>query len=180
MLDDALPAELLHGPVAFHRDEAVLDVELPQASAVVGDGSDPFVRHELAALHAQLLQVGAVLREEPEAPVRDVALAQVQSSQAGAGPGEDLQRVVAHGLATSQVQVAELVAMPADLLDPSVRDLVAFRHGEVAEVRAQSGQLVHPKVRHLDAVRDAQLFEGCAIAGQVFDPHICVDKKKKL
>lgn len=92
MLDDALAAELFDGAVALDGDEAVLDVELAQAAAVVGDGAHALVRHQFAALDAQLLQVGTVFGQQPQAAVGDVALAQVQRPQPRAAARQHLQR----------------------------------------------------------------------------------------
>lgn len=78
MFDDTFFAELFHHPVTFQRHWAILDVELLQAPAVVGDALDTGVADHLAALHAQLLQVGAVFGHQFEPDVRDVALADIQ------------------------------------------------------------------------------------------------------
>ena len=85
----ALATKLFDGPVPFDRDEAILDVELPQSAAVVGDGSNTFVRHELARFHAEFLEIGTMLGQEPKAPIGDVALAEIQGPQPGAGAGQD-------------------------------------------------------------------------------------------
>ena len=61
-----------------------------QASTVVRDALDPGVCHQRTALHAQLLQIGTVAREQFESDVGDVALADVQRPKPGAGPGKPL------------------------------------------------------------------------------------------
>lgn len=105
MFNDAPLAVLLDGPVALQGDLAVLDVELLQAPAVVGDALDAAVRDELARAHAQLLEVGAALGERAQAGVAHVALADVERPEARARPGQHRHRVVAHCLAAAGVQV---------------------------------------------------------------------------
>ena len=75
VFDDALAAELLDSAVALDGDETVLDVELPQSAAVVGDGANAFIGDQFAAFHAQLFQIGTVFGEEAKSAIGDVALA---------------------------------------------------------------------------------------------------------
>jgi len=87
VLDDALAAEFLNGAVAFDCDEAILNIQLSQAAAVVGDGADALISDQFAAFDAEFLQVGAVLGQKAEASVGDVAFAQVEGAETRAAAG---------------------------------------------------------------------------------------------
>jgi len=55
VLDDAALAVLLDRPIALDGHRAVLDVELLQSPAVVGDALHPAIRDHVAAAQAELL-----------------------------------------------------------------------------------------------------------------------------
>eukprot|EP00095_Tigriopus_kingsejongensis_P010600 snap_masked-scaffold818_size92908-processed-gene-0.13 protein:Tk10600 transcript:snap_masked-scaffold818_size92908-processed-gene-0.13-mRNA-1 annotation:"hypothetical protein OsI_16083" len=122
VFDDALGAELLHRPISVNGDRTVLDVQLLEATASVGNVLEALIADHLAALQAELLQTGTVLAQELEAHVGHVALANVERAESGAGFAEALEGDIAHGLAASDVEVAELVAQLGDLLDARVGD----------------------------------------------------------
>ena len=84
MLNDASLAKLLHSPVSFHRDGAVLDVELLQAAAVVGDALNSDITDHVTTFYTQLFQIGTIFREHFESKICDVTLANVQGAEAGA------------------------------------------------------------------------------------------------
>ena len=75
---DTFSTVVLDCPVAGDGDPGhVLDVEVLEAPAVLGDTLHPPVTHQGAALHTQLLQVWTVLGEKFQSEVRHVALADV-------------------------------------------------------------------------------------------------------
>ena len=76
VLDDTPPAVAPDDPAALGRHPLhLLDVELLEAAAVVGEGGDAAVRHLGASLDRQLLEVGRVLGEALEPGVGYVAFA---------------------------------------------------------------------------------------------------------
>ena len=76
MFNDAPPAVAPDDPAPLRGDPLdLLDVELLEAPAVVGEGGHPPVRDLGAPLHRQLLEVRGVLRQALEPVVRDVTFA---------------------------------------------------------------------------------------------------------
>ena len=126
---DTFSTVYLDRPVAGDGDAGhVLNVEVLQTPAVFGDALHPAVTHQGAALHAQLLQVGTVLREESQPEVRHVALPDVERAEPGAGPTEPLHGGVRDLLAAAQVEVAEPVAVAGQGPHPGVRQFITLRH----------------------------------------------------
>ena len=77
MLDYAPPAELFHCPKPFQGDGAILDVQLLEASAVVGNTLYALITDHFTALDTELLEVGAVFREHLESHVSHITLANI-------------------------------------------------------------------------------------------------------
>lgn len=70
VLDDAAAAELAHSTVSVKGDcGAVLEAELLETPAEVGQGLQSPVRHEVARLEAQLAQIGAMPCQAGQATV---------------------------------------------------------------------------------------------------------------
>ena len=78
VLNDAPLAKVLDHLVAVDGHRAVLDVELLEAPAMVGNKLDSLICDHLAALDAELLEVRASLGKHLEACVSYVTLANVQ------------------------------------------------------------------------------------------------------
>ena len=125
---------VLHCPVAGDGDPRhVLDVEVLETTAVLGDRLHPAVAHQGTALDTQLLEVGAVLGEELEAEVGDITLSNVERPEPGAGPTEPLHGRVTDLLTAPDVEVPQPVAVPGQAPHPGVRQTVALGHREVPE-----------------------------------------------
>ena len=79
MLYDTLSTVGLDSSVSQAGDAGhVLDVEMLQSSTILAHILHSSVSHQSTALHTQLLQVGAVLREQLQTQVTHVTLANVQ------------------------------------------------------------------------------------------------------
>lgn len=63
VFNDAFFAKLFHHSVAFKRYWTILNVELLQAPAVIGNTLNANVADHLTTLHTQLLQIWTVFRE---------------------------------------------------------------------------------------------------------------------
>lgn len=173
MLNHAPLAETLHRPVPVHRNLAILDVQLLQSAAVVGDALHTTIRNHITIFQAQLFQIRAALRQCPQSRIADVALANIERSQARTRTSQHNNRVVADRLAAARVQVAQLVAAPRNHLQTGIGYLVALGHGQVAERGAQLRQLVQAEVGDAGAVADAQLAQRHTKAGHEAQTGVC-------
>lgn len=167
MLYDATSAVAFDRAIADPCDPGALaDVELPQATHVVGQCLEAGIGDPLASAQGQLLEIRASGGECLEGRVADVALAYVEGAHTRAAARQGDGRTVAERLAAAGVQVAQLVAMTGDDQQTGVGHAVAFAYGEVAEGRAEARrQLAHPEVRHFHAIRHRELTQAGAVGG---------------
>ena len=179
MFNQAATAKLFHRPITINGDGAVLNVELLQFPAAVGDALNSSVTHHLAALDTEFLQIGAIFCEDGQAGIGHITLSHIQGPQSGAGPRQGGDRPVTDRLAAPHIQVPQLVTEPGDLGHAGVGYLIAFCHREVAEVGPQFGQLVEAQVGDLNAVGDAEFSEREAARRDALDADICNGEKRK-
>ena len=128
VLDDTLPAKLLDSPVAFDSNQAILYVELSEATAIVSDRANTFISHKFTAFNTEFLQIRTVLCQHPQSTVTDVTFSQIQCSESGTAPSQHFKRIVADRFTSSQVQVSQFVTMAANLLDAGVGNLITFSY----------------------------------------------------
>ena len=81
VFNQAATAELFHRPITINGDGAVLNVELLQFPAVVGDALNSLVTHHLATLDTEFLQAGAIFCKNSQAGIGHIALSHIQGPQ---------------------------------------------------------------------------------------------------
>jgi hypothetical protein len=85
MLYDTFATKLFNCSISFDCDETILNVKLPQTTAIVGNRPHSLVSHKFTTLNAELFQIWTVLGQQAKTSVGNVALAKIQSSKTGAG-----------------------------------------------------------------------------------------------
>ena len=81
VFNQAASAKLFHCPITINGDGAVLNVELLQLPAVIGNALNSLVTHHLAALDAEFFQVGTMFCQDGQARIGYITLSHVQGPE---------------------------------------------------------------------------------------------------